>query len=49
MKPAAEPTQNQKAEFLGVQAEVLIEALPVYCFLHCHNEMRHCNASPTFS
>ena len=47
MRPAAEPTQNQKPDFLGVQAEVLLKALPVICFLQCHCKVRHCNASPT--
>ena len=46
MRPAAEPPQNQKAEFLGVQAEVLHSDLPVICFLQCHCKMRHCDASP---
>ena len=35
MRPAAEPTQNQRPEFLGVQAEVLPKALPVIYFLYC--------------
>lgn len=36
MRPAAEPTQNQKPDFFGVQAEVLLQNLPVICFLQCH-------------
>ena len=48
IRPAAEPPQHQKPEFLGVQAEVLLKALPVICLLPCHCKVRHCDASLMF-
>ena len=46
-RPAAEPAQSQKAEFIGVQAEVPLKAKLAICFSHKHSRVRHCDAAST--